>query len=203
MKRASFSRTVCRIAQILHLVALSVWLGSVAMSGVVAAIVFPLMRKLDPVLASYPEYEGDHAMLAGGRIASSVFLAVDTIQFICATIALCTLAVTIVSGYSINTIARLLRIMVLCATLALLSYHMFLFMPQQMLSLRGYWDFAAAGDTAQADMFKDRFLDSHGAASRLLGTLTIAVLVNLVLAGWTLTAAPKDPSASNERSTHD
>ena len=195
MNRACFSSRVCRAAQIIHLVALSIWLGSVAMSGVVAAIVFPLMRKLEPTLASYPDYEGDHAMLAGGRVASSVFLAVDTIQFVCATLALCTLAVMIVTGYSINTIARLLRIMVLCATLALLSYHLFLFMPEQMLSLRGYWDFAALGDTGQADVFKDKFLASHSAASRLLGTLTIAVLINIVLSGWTLTAKPKETPA--------
>ena len=97
------------------------------MSGVVAAIVFPLMRKLEPTLASYPDYEGDHAMLAGGRLASSVFLAVDMIQFVCASLALATLATMIVTGYTINTIPRLLRIMVLCATLALLSYHLFIF----------------------------------------------------------------------------
>ncbi|MBL4698349.1 MAG: hypothetical protein JKX70_05910 [Phycisphaerales bacterium] len=188
---------ICRIAQILHLVALSIWLGSVAMSGVVAAIVFPLMRKLEPTLASYPDYKGDHAMLAGGRLASSVFLAVDTIQFVCASLALATLVIMIVTGYTINTIPRLLRIMVLCATLALLSYHLFVFMPQQMLSLRGYWDFAAAGDTSQADMFKDKFLASHSAASRILGTLTIAVLINIILAGWTLTAAPKETPAND------
>lgn len=192
MNRACFSRTVCRIAQILHLVALSVWLGSVAMSGVVAAIVFPLMRKLEPTLALYPEYTGDHAMLAGGRVASSVFFAVDFIQFVCASLALTTIVIMIVAGYQINTIARLLRVMVIFATLALLSYHLFIFMPKLTLTLRGYWDFASAGDTTQADMFKDRFLASHKAASRILSTLTLAVLTNIILAGWTLTASPKE-----------
>ncbi len=188
MNRAFFSR----IAQITHLVALSIWLGSVAMSGVVAAIVFPQMRTLEPTLASYPDYEGDHSLLAGGLIASKVFLAVDFIQFVCAALALLTLSIMIFAGYQINTIARLLRLMVLCATLALLSYHLFLFMPQLTLTLTGYWDFAAAGDTAQADQFKDRFLESHSSASRILATLTIAVLINLILAGWTLTAPKKE-----------
>ena len=196
MNRACFSRRVCRIAQIIHLVALSIWIGSVAMSGVVAAIVFPLMRTLEPTLASYPEYGGDHAMLAGGLIASKVFFAVDFIQFVCGALAMMTLVVMIVTGYTINTIPRLLRIMVLCATLALLSYHLFIFTPVQMLSLRGYWDFAASGDTNQADIFKDKFLASHSAASRLLGSLTIAVLVNIIIAGWTLTAAPKETAPS-------
>ncbi len=192
MNRACFSKTASRIAQITHLVALSIWLGSVAMSGVVAAIVFPLMRTLEPTLATYPNYQGDHAMLTGGLIASKVFFTVDFIQFICASLALASFATMIVTGYHINTIARLLRIMVLCATLALLSYHLFIFMPQLTLTLNGYWDFAAAGDTAQADQFKERFLDSHSAASRILGTLTIAVLINLILTGWTLTAPKKE-----------
>ncbi len=192
MNRACFSKTASRIAQITHLVALSIWLGSVAMSGVVAAIVFPLMRTLEPTLASYPNSEGDHSLPAGGLIASCVFFVVDAIQFVCAALALLTISIMIVARYQINTIARLLRIMVLCATLALLSYHLFIFMPQLTLTLQGYWDFAAAGDTVQADQFKDRFLESHSAASRILGTLTIAVLINLILAGWTLTAAPKE-----------
>jgi hypothetical protein len=192
MNRAFF----CRIAQIIHLTALSFWLGSVAMSGVVAAIVFPLMRKLEPTLAMYPKYEGDHAMLAGGRVASSVFFAVDTIQFVCGSLALASLVFMIVTGYSINTIARAFRVIVIFVTLAILSYHLFIFMPKLMLTLQGYWDFADAGDTAQADIFKDKFLDSHSAASRILGTLTIAVLINLILAGWTLTAPKKDPAAS-------
>tara|TARA_R110002073_G_scaffold1715_3_gene12253 strand:- start:3757 stop:4350 length:594 start_codon:yes stop_codon:yes gene_type:complete len=192
MNRACFSRTTCRIAQIIHLVALSIWLGSVAMSGVVAAIVFPLMRKLEPTLALYPDYQGDHAMLAGGRVASSVFFAVDLIQFVCASLALATMAAMLVTGYKISTIARFLRVLVLFATLALLSYHLFLFMPKLTMTLQGYWDFASAGDTTQADVFKDRFLASHKAASRILSMLTIGVLVNIILAGWTLTGRAKE-----------
>lgn len=165
------------------------------MSGVVAAIVFPLMRTLQPTLATYPNYEGDHAMLTGGLVASRVFFTVDVIQFVCAGLALLTLIVMVGTGYKIHTIARLLRIMVLCATMALLSYHLFLFMPKLTMTLQGYWDMAAAGNTLQADQFKDRFLDSHAAASRILGTITMAVFINIILVGWTLTAEPKETSA--------
>lgn len=184
MSRALFSR----VLQILNLLALSVWLGSVAMSGVVAAIVFPLMRRLEPTLGAYNAYQGDHATLAGGLVASRVFFTVDTIQFVCAALALGSIAMLVAMGYSLNTFARVMRVLVLCMTLALLSYHLFFFMPSLTQTLNGYWDFAAAGNTAQADVFKDRFLASHGLASNLLGGLTLMVLINILLAAWTLTA---------------
>ena len=153
-----------RIAQITPLLALSVWLGAVAMSGVVAAIVFPLMRELEPTLGAYPNYEGDHALLAAGRVASKVFFAVDTIQFVCASLALATVVVLVVCGYSLNTLARVLRV---------------------------YWENAAAGNTVVADRFKDEFLAQHSKASNILGALALMVMVNIVSAGVTLTARPR------------
>lgn len=194
MRRALISR----VLQIVNLLALSVWLGSVAMSGVVAAIVFPLMRRLEPTLGAYSGYEGDHATLAGGLVASRVFFTVDTIQFVCASVVLGTIAVLVASGYSLNTLARVMRVLVLCMTLALLSYHLFFFMPSLTQTLNGYWDFAAAGNTVQADVFKDRFLDSHGMASNLLGGLTLMVLLNLVIAAWTLTASEQGATTRRE-----
>lgn len=183
-----------RIAQIAHLLALSVWLGAVAMSGVVAAIVFPLMRELEPTLGAYPNYEGDHALLAAGRVASKVFFTVDVIQFVCATIALATIVVLVVCGYSLNTLARVLRVIVLCMTLALLSYHLLLFMPGIMQMLQGYWDNAAMGNTQVADRFKDEFLAQHSKASNILGALALMVMVNIVVAGITLTGRAKGES---------
>lgn len=190
MRRAFF----CRVGQIVHLLALSVWLGAVAMSGVVAAIVFPTMRDLDPTLGAYPDYGGDHALLGAGRIASKVFFAVDSVQFVCAGIALATVALLIAMGYRLNTLARVFRVIFLCMTLALLSYHIFFFMDGLTRLLNGYWDNAAAGNTAVADQFKDRFLESHGMASRMLGALALMVAINIVLAAVTLTASPKNES---------
>ena len=187
---------ISRIAQIAHLLALSVWLGAVAMSGVVAAIVFPLMRELEPTLGAYPNYEGDHALLSAGRVASQVFFTVDFIQFVCATIALATIVVLVVCGYSLNTLARVLRVIVLCMTLALLSYHLFIFMNKLQGLLRGYWENAANGDTLVADGFKDRFLEHHSTASNILGALALMVMINIILAGITLTAKPKQDIAS-------
>ncbi|MEX0875910.1 MAG: hypothetical protein WD114_00485 [Phycisphaerales bacterium] len=195
MNRAFFSR----MAQIVNILSLSVWLGAVAMSGVVAAIVFPLMRELDPTLGAYPGYAGDHALLGAGRIASTVFFTVDSIQFACGFIALATLAVLVALGYALNTLARVFRLIVLCMTLGLLSYHLFFFMPGLQETLQGYWTYAAEGETVRADAFKDRFLESHGTASRLIGSLALMVAVNIVIGVWTLTAGPKHDADREEK----
>ena len=194
MKRPIFHR----LAELLHVLALSIWLGAVAMSGVVAAIVFPLMRELDPTLGAYPDYDGDHALLGAGRIASTVFFTVDSIQFACGFVALATLAVLVVLGYSLNTLGRVFRLIVLCMTLALLSYHLFFFMPGLQETLAGYWHFAGEGDTVQADAFKDRFLESHDAASRIIGALAVMVAVNIAISVWTLTAKPRADKEKRE-----
>jgi hypothetical protein len=95
--------------------------------------------------------------------------------------------VLVVCGYSLNTLARVLRVIVLCMTLALLSYHLLLFMPGLMQMLQGYWDNAAMGNTQVADRFKDEFLAQHSKASNILGALALMVMVNIVIAGITLT----------------
>ncbi len=176
---------VLRIAQTINLLSLAIWMGSTAMSGVVAAIVFPTMRKLDPTLASYPDYSGDHAILGAGQIAGKVFLTVDTIQFICASTALGSFIVMLMCGYSLNTLARVLRSILLCCTLGLLSYHLLILMPAINQDLQTYWDAAAAGNTDLADTHKDAFLAMHSTASRTIGGITLAVLISFLLGLWT------------------
>ncbi|MBL4591363.1 MAG: hypothetical protein JKY96_05325 [Phycisphaerales bacterium] len=187
------AHSVFRFAQILHLLSLALWMGSTAMSGVVAAIVFPTMRKLDPTLGAYPDYTGDHAILGAGQIASKVFLAVDTIQFICASLALGTFIVMLLCGYSLNTLARVLRSILLCGALGLLSYHLLILMPAMNLDLRTYWDAAEIGNTVLADTHKDNFLAMHSTASRTIGGITLVVLVTFFLGLWTA----EHPKVSN------
>ena len=59
-----------RIGETLHVLSLAVWLGTIMMTGVAAAIIFPEMRRLDPSLAIYSKYTGDHWLLAAGHIAA-------------------------------------------------------------------------------------------------------------------------------------
>jgi len=176
---------VQRFFEVVHIVALSAWFGAVGMSGVVAAVVFPAMGKMQPTLGAYPGYEGDHALLAAGLIAGKVFLIVDTVQFVAAAVALGSFVTMIVAGYSLNTLVRVLRSVVLLATMGLLSWHLFMLMDAMSKNLRSYWDFAAAGNTEQADVYKNAFMSMHETAANSLKGLMLSTLVCLVLAIWT------------------
>jgi len=176
---------VFRASQTIHLLALALWIGAAAMSGVVAAIVFPTMRTLDPTLGAYPNYSGDHAVLAAGNIAGRVFLFVDMVQFICAAVALASFIAMLMLGYSLNTLARVARSVILCVALGILSYHLFVLMPGMHDDLKAYWAAAAIGDNVTADAHKDAFLALHSTASRSIGGTTIAALVAFILGVWT------------------
>jgi len=186
--------TVQRVFEVVHIVALSVWVGAVGVSGIVAAVVFPTMGEMLPTLGAYPEYTGDHALLGAGRIAGQVFLIVDSIQFICATIALGALITMIVAGYSINTLGRVARCVALLFTMGLLSWHLFILMPGMQMDLSSYWDLAAAGESAAADVHKDAFMALHETAANSLKGLTLGVLLALILAIWTGTGHTKNPA---------
>ncbi len=181
--------TVTRFFEVVHIVALSAWFGTVGMSGIVAATVFPIVGRMKPTLGAYPEYTGDHALLAGGLIAGKVFFLVDMVQFICAAIALGSFMTMVVAGYSINTLVRVLRSVVLLCTMGLLSWHLFVLMPGMTENLRNYWDFAAAGGNEQAEIYKNAFFDNHELAANSLKALMATTLLCLVLAVWTGTGS--------------
>ena len=178
-------QSVVRIFELLHLLAIMVWFGAVGMSGVVAASVFGRMADLKPTLETYALYEGDHTLLAGGYIAGGVFTTLDFIQFIAATLALASFITMLLAGYSLNSVARVLRSILLLATMGLLSYHLFLLMPGMTQDLHMYWDLAQQGQTENADTFKNNFLALHETAANSLKGLTVLTLVSFCLAFWT------------------
>lgn len=177
--------TVQRFFEVVHVVALSAWFGAVGMSGIVAATVFPIMGRMKPTLGAYAEYGGDHALLAGGLIAGRVFLIVDTVQFIAGGVALASFVTMIMAGYSINTVGRLIRSVAFLMTMGLLSWYLFVLGPAMAADLSNYWDLAAAGNTEQAEVYKNAFFAFHQTAANGLKGLMAAVLLCLILAVWT------------------
>ncbi|MGJ8635368.1 MAG: hypothetical protein ACSHX5_00790 [Phycisphaerales bacterium] len=182
MKKPS---TAMRVFELVHVLALSVWMGAIALSGVVAAVIFPMMGKLKPTLGSYPGYEGDHSTLTAGIVAGNIFLGVDTAQFVCASLALGSFIAMIIKGYAISSLTRVLRSVLLLMTMGVLSYHLFLLMPGMTDDLSNYWEAAKLGDTEVADFFKDSFMSNHEKAANSLKGLLVGVFACLVLAVWT------------------
>lgn len=174
-----------RLAETVHLLSLSGWLGAVVMSGVVAAVIFPLMRTLDPTLGAYPSFTGDHSNLAAGRVAARVFLISDAAQFALATLALVSLAVLIVRGAITNRRwGHGLRILALSVAITTLSYHLMILGPRMDSNLHAYWASAQAGNNEAAETARLAFNDDHPKASRSLGILAVSVGLCLVSGLW-------------------
>ncbi len=169
----------------MHLLAIAVWFGAVAMSAVVAAVVFPLMRELDPTLGAYPEFAGDHAVLAGGHVGARVFLIADVVQFVCG---LAVLATTIVLvGFLRLPIRRWStagRLVAVGGAVLISSYHVMVLAPRMDDNLKAYWVFAEQGATEQAEAARARFSADHPTASRTLSGTAALLLVAFVSGAW-------------------
>lgn len=179
---------IARIGETVHLTALGVWSGALFGAGVSAAVAFPTMRGLDPVLGAYPDYTGEHWMLAAGRVAARVFLITDAAQFVCALLAVGGFALAAVFGARTRSWLRFLRAATLGAAFLLVSYHLLVQGPRMDRDLRAYWDAADTGDTPAALRHQEAFSAQHSGASRVMGATFAATVLTLALGAWSLSA---------------
>lgn len=177
-----------RVLETLHTVALGVWLGALVMGGVVAAVVFPLMRgTLHPTLPGFAGYEGSHADLAAGMIAARVFLVVDVIQFACAIIVGGTLlAMVATRTFRVSRVGGAVRVAAVVLLFVVIGSQFFLLGPRMNHHLRAYWDAAAAGDTPTAEQHREAFAKDHPTATRLMGLSVLLVGSALVAGVWSI-----------------
>jgi hypothetical protein len=184
-----------RIGETTHLAALGVWTGALVGAGITAAVTFPTVRDLQPTLATYSGYGGDHWMLLAGRVASRVFLVTDVVQFVCSLLAVVGFALAVVAGGYLapqrRSVVLFLRALCLGLAFVSVSYHLLILMPSMQHDLRQYWDAAALGDTETAERFRQAFADRHPDASRSMGLTALAAFATMVLGAWHLTA-PRD-----------
>lgn len=184
--------TLHRIGETLHLTAIGVWCGALFGAGVAAAVAFPTMRNLDPTLAAYPEYTGEHWMLAAGRVAARVFVITDIAQFVCAFLAVVGFMLATFAGDRTRSWLRFFRAAALGAAFLLVSYHLLIQAPRMDRDLRAYWDAAASGDNDAALIHQEAFSRQHPGASRTMTATFIATLATLGLGAWSLAGGRKD-----------
>jgi hypothetical protein len=173
------------LSETIHLTALGLWLGSLVMTGAAAAIIFPTVKALRPSLPEFSGYTGDHWRIAGGQIASRVFLVCDVVQFICAILAGVSVCVLlIVARVSVRRPAVLARLATLGIAIAVLGGQLFFLAPRMNGHMLSFWAAAQRGDNAAAAVSQAAFDKLHPVATNLLGVATLAVLVAMVLGAW-------------------
>ncbi|MEZ6235253.1 MAG: hypothetical protein R3B68_13775 [Phycisphaerales bacterium] len=169
------------VFEIVHVVALAMWLGGVVMAGLAAAIIFPTVRSLEPRLATYPDYTGDHWMLAAGKVAARIFHATDIAQGVCGVLAVVSAAVLGLSGtIAYRRPAGLVWLGGLIASVGVLAASLLWLRPRMDANLHAYWDAALAGNNPVAETARRAFSADHPLASNLMAATAACVLATLI-----------------------
>ncbi|MCC7388986.1 MAG: hypothetical protein IT431_09480 [Phycisphaerales bacterium] len=174
--------TLTRSLNTLLVVSSGVVFGVLAMTAVVAAVVFPKMRELDPTLPGYPAYDGAHWSLAAGIVAERVF----DIGFVIAGVSVAgciagVLGLAVTRGRSGMPIVRLGLTLIVTA---LFCTHVGWLQRRMDQAAGEYRAGAAAGDSAVAHEAKARFDAMHPTASRLISGATLAGLALFGVSAW-------------------
>ncbi|HMN41142.1 MAG TPA: hypothetical protein PKE29_09875 [Phycisphaerales bacterium] len=170
----------------MHLTALGLWAGSVAMAAATAAVAFPTLKALGVELPSVgAAFQPDAYRFAAGAVAASVFFISDVVAFACAMIACVTLLVLMLGGHlgprRPSTYVRALALGVAVASLAAI---LFVVTPGISAGAKGHLAAARAGDEKAAAMHKQAVDDLHPISTNLLAAEFASVLVALFLAAW-------------------
>jgi len=184
-----------RVCETLHLTALGLWLGSMVMVGIVAAVMFTTTPDLEPTLAPFTGYEGDHARLAAGYIQARVFVIHDVVQFACATLALATMVCLMAFfGLPSRRWSSAARLVPLLAAITGLAFHLLVLAPRMDTNLERYHAEARAGNTDAAEDARAEFDADHPTATRIYSVITASVAFSLVAGLWVATGpALRDP----------
>lgn len=187
-------QTLARLIDTLHLLALGIWIGALAMSGAVAAMIFPTMRDLDPTFALFAAYSGDHSPLGAGFIQARVFAAADIVQFTAASIVLLSFIVAVLLRRSLGKPITMIRGTLIACAAVMLSYHLFILAPRMDQHARDYWSFAQTGQNDLAQQAHDAFMSDHPAARRTMLFIALFSVASFVASGLAV-GAPVRPEA--------
>ncbi len=175
-----------RIGEVVHLFSLSVWFGCLVATGVAAGILFPTIRDLAPTSAAFAQYPDDHWLIIAGHVGAKLFAFSDFIQLVCAALALLTFGLALAKlrkQPGVRPWSMLARAVIMTVAIGLVSYELFILAPRMQLSLHSFWEAAKAGNTAEANRFREAFDQDHPIASSVMGATTVTVLI-----GWFFSA---------------
>lgn len=159
---------------------LSLWFGSLIMTGAFAAITFPTMQALGPTLPDFEAYEQiSHWRIAAGHVMYKGFFISDSVQLVSVIlVTLLTLVHILIFKFPYRRFANVIRLFGLVCLLISVGFHILVLGSRMNTNLVTYWEQAAAGeDPTQA---LDAFNEDHPKASRLM-QFNAAVLALLVI----------------------
>lgn len=190
------------LAWTVHLVSLGVWLGAVLMAGVVAGILFPTMKSLDPALPAYAAYTGEHWLIAAGHVGRQMFLVADFVQLGCALLSVGSFASLVLwLGVPMRDPATLVRAFSLSTALACVAGQIFVLAPDMNGALARYWSAAAAGDMQAAAAHRDAFTTMHPTSTLLMSLTFVSVLLSMLVGAWWLGGRSGAVGADDAEST--
>ena len=156
--------------------------GVLAMTGVVAGVLFPTMHTLNPTLPAYGAYSGAHWSLAAGIIAERIF----DIGFVIVGVSfgICWSSVLVLVFMSRRYGFPVLRLMVLGVVSSIFLFHIGSVQPAMNRAATAYRAAALAGDTERAAQAKARFDALHPTASNLIISSTMGMLALFLFSTW-------------------
>jgi hypothetical protein len=185
------------LLETIHLTALGLWLGVIVMAGAAAAIIFPTVKGLNPVLPppGYVGYTGDHWLIVAGQVANRVFVAADVGQFVCATLCIVTMGVLLFrTRIPLNRRSAIIRVVSLALAICILGFYSIYLRPRMDINVRGHWEAAIAGKNEDAARFQKIFNDDHPLASNLMKGIALTVLISMIAGAWNATTSGCAPA---------
>ena len=184
---------MARIASTGLVVCSGVAFGVTAMTGLVAAVVFPAMRELDPTLGGYAGYDGPHWSLVAGVIAEKVFHVGFVVTGVMLGLSLAAvLGLVVLRRVSGVPIVRLGLVVV---TLGLYLTHVGWLQPRMDRAARTYREAASTQQNEVAAAMKSEFDDMHPIASKLIGALALSSFALFTVSAWTASAGRQTQGA--------
>jgi hypothetical protein len=185
------------ILKVVHAAMLGLWLGALVMAGAAAAIIFPMVRDLDPSLPHYADYAGDHWRILAGQVANRLFRIGDWVQLVCALSAAATLAWACGIAPRPSQRAIMARWCGACVLAMLLVFTFAVLRPRMSANAEAYWDAARRGDDRAAQAYQSAFNADHPVASRTLALSAAALIAQIAVTAWSLVSRQHRVQASN------
>ncbi|MCA9292464.1 MAG: hypothetical protein KDA20_01475 [Phycisphaerales bacterium] len=192
------SRRSVRLAEAIHAMALGLWGGALIASGIVAAIIFPMMRDANVQLPAFANYPDPHWPIAAGQVMNRAFLIVDGLGVAALAVAFVTFVLVVLQRKTRHIgAATAIRAIALGMLAVVTGYALASLRPSMQSALREFWGAAKRGDVATAAVHRDAFDALHPTASFVMGTQLVLILVALIAGIMCATVGPREPGADN------